>query len=182
MHMKYRFVGLALLVACGGSVGFGTGAEIQNLTASNLPEFLVRFRRDLKQANLDLSHLSDAKLPLLDEAGHPLGRRRITDRRQTLIDLRKTLDDLERDPKNLVVAMTLSDQTEELADEIYDLAQIAYDNDREELAMEFTDLLKALNDDTELVQAYALKLAAEKEHELRRLQRKQQPSALLHQH
>jgi GrpB-like predicted nucleotidyltransferase (UPF0157 family) len=70
-----------------------------------------------------------------------------------------------------VVTLTLSDQTEELADEVYDLSQIAYDNDREELAMEFTDLLKALNDDANLLQAYALNLAAQKERELRQLQK-----------
>lgn len=165
--MNCRFIGLTILFGCCGSLGFGAGGQIQKLTASNLPEFLVRFRRDMKQANLDLSHLSDSKLPLLDEAGHPLGRRRITDRRQTLIDLEKTLTDFSRDPRDLVVAMTLSDQTEELADEVYDLSQIAYDNDREELAMEFTDLLQTLNDDADLIQAYALNLAAQKEHELR---------------
>jgi hypothetical protein len=172
--MKSWLRALAILFACCGPLGFGAGGQIQiqKLTASNLPEFLARFRRDVTQTDVDLSHLSEAKLPLLDEAGHPLGRRRITDRRQTLIDLEKTLKDFGRDPADLVVAMTLSDQTEEVADEVYDLAQIAYDNDREELAMEFTDLLKALNDDADLVQAYALELAARKEHELRQLQKK----------
>jgi hypothetical protein len=170
--MKCRIPVLALLVACCLSPGFGAGGQMEKLTASNMPEFLARFRRDIKQANLDLGHLSDAKLPLLDEAGHPIGRRRITDRRQTLIDLEKTLKGFERDPQDLVSAMTLSDQTEELADEIYDLSQIAYDNDREELAMEFTDLLKAFNDDADLVQAYSLDLAAQKERELRHLHKR----------
>jgi hypothetical protein len=170
--MKYRMTVLALVLACSGLPGFGAGGQIEKLTAANMSEFLARFERDLKQANLDLGHLSDAKLPLLDEAGHPLGRRRITDRRQTLVDLEKTLKGFERDRQDLVSALTLSDQTEELADEVYDLSQIAYDNDREELAMEFTDLLKALNDDVELVQAYALSLAEQKEQELRELQNK----------
>jgi hypothetical protein len=169
--MRCRWMVLAILFVCCGSPGFGAGGQIEKLTASNLPEFLVRFRRDVKQANLDLSHLSDAKLPLLDESGHPLGRRRVKDRRQTLIDLQSTLKDFERQPRSLVVTLTLSDQTEELADEVYDLSQIAYDNDREELAMEFTDLLKALNDDANLLQAYALNLAAQKERELRQLQK-----------
>jgi hypothetical protein len=55
---------LAILFVCCGSPGFGAGGQIEKLTASNLPEFLVRFRRDVKQANLDLSHLSEAKLTL----------------------------------------------------------------------------------------------------------------------
>jgi hypothetical protein len=169
--MKIGWITLAILFVWCGSPGFGAGGQIQKLTGSNLPEFLVRFRRDVKQANLDLSHLSDAKLPLLDESGHPLGRRRITDRQQTLIDLESTLKDFKRRPRDLVVTMTLSDQTEELADEVYDLSQIAYDNDREELAMEFTDLLKELNDDADLLQAYSLDLAAQKERQLRRLQK-----------
>jgi hypothetical protein len=169
--MKSPWIALAIVFACCGSPGFGAGGQIEKLTASNLKEFLVTFRRDVKQASLDLSHLSDAKLPLLDESGHPLGRRGIKDRRQTLTDLQGTLKDFERQPRDLVVTMTLSDQTEELADEVYDLSQIAYDNDREELAMEFTDLLKALNDDADLLQAYALNLATQKERELRRLRR-----------
>jgi hypothetical protein len=169
--MKVRWIALAILLVCWGSPGFGAGSRIEKLTASNLPEFLVRFRRDMKQANLDLGHLSDAKLPLLDESGHALGRRRIKDRRQTLTDVWSTLKDFERRPHNLVVTMTLSDQTEELADEVYDLSQIAYDNDREELAMQFIDLLKNLNDDADLLQDYALDLAAQKERELRRLRK-----------
>jgi hypothetical protein len=176
--MKCRPIGLAVLWACCGSFGIGAGGSIQNLTASNLPEFLVQFRRDLRQTNLDLIHLSRAKIPLLDEAGHPLGRRRITDRRQTFIDLERTSSDFERQPRDLVVAMTLAKQTEELADEVYDLAQIAYDNDSEELAMEFTTLLKALNDDSDLLQAYTLRLAAQKEHELRQLRRKSHPDTI----
>jgi hypothetical protein len=169
--MKVRRIALAVFLTCCGSPGFGAGSQIEKLTASNLGEFLLHFKRDMKQANLDLGHLSDARLPLLDESGHPLGRRGIKDRRATLTDVSSTLRDFERSPRNLVVTMTLSDQTEELADEVYDLSQIAYDNDREELAMQFTDLLKNLNDDADLLQAYALDLAAQKESELRRLRK-----------
>lgn len=170
--MNYRLAWIVILLACCVAPGLGAQGEIQALTSSNMPEFLSRFKRDVKQAGLDLGHLSDVKLPLLDEAGHPLGRRRVTDRRQTLIDLEKTLKGFEREPQDLVSAMTLSDQTEELADEIYDLSQIAYDNDREELAMEFTDLLTALNNDADLLQAYTLNLAAQKEREIRYLQKR----------
>ncbi|HTV55447.1 MAG TPA: hypothetical protein VMI06_11100, partial [Terriglobia bacterium] len=75
--MKVRWIALAIFLACCGSPAFGARSRIEKLTASNLTEFLVRFRRDMKQANVDLGRLSDAKLPLLDESGHPLGRRRI---------------------------------------------------------------------------------------------------------
>lgn len=170
--MKHRVIAVALVLAFCASFAFGSQGQIEDLTQSNLQDFLARFKQDVKEAGLDFGRLSDAKLPLLDEAGHPLGRRRIRDRREVLTDLQKTLTDFERTPQGLVVAMTLSAQTEELADEVYDLSQIAYDNDREELAMEFTDLLKALNKDADLVQEYALNLAAQKEQELHALRQR----------
>ncbi|MGH9405619.1 MAG: hypothetical protein ACRD3D_07285 [Terriglobia bacterium] len=167
--MRLRTLLLLLVVGVLGARA-AAGTDMDKLTSSNLPDFEKTFTGDLDKVDAAFAQLSTAKLPLFDEAGHPSGRRKIKDRRQTVTDLRKTLADFEKSPRGLVVAMTLSDQTEELADEVYDVAQIAYDNDQEELAMQLSSLLGEVNGDAALLQAYALDLAAGKERRLLRLE------------
>lgn len=156
------------VVLCCGSV---LGGQIEQLTPSNLPEFRAKLEQSLRQTDAAFNDLESSKLPLVDESGETLGRRKIKDRRQVLVDLEKTLKDFARHPQNLVMVMTLSDQTEELADEVYDLSQIAYDNDREELAQNLTDLLNTLNQDANLIASYAMDLATQKEARLRQLEK-----------
>jgi hypothetical protein len=43
-------------------------------------------------------------------------------------------------------------------DDLFDLSQIAYDNDREELGKTFSDLETALDRNDELIEAYVLRL------------------------
>lgn len=169
--MRLRIGALLLATVCCASLKCEARTHLEKLTSANLPNFLTDFGQDIKQGKLAFKELTEVKLPLLDEAGHPLGRRRITDRRQTLIDLQQTLKDFKRRPRDLVITMTLSDQTEELADEVYDLSEIAYDNDMEDLAMKLTGLLARLNNDSDLIDAYALDLAAQMEHKLRALEK-----------
>ncbi|MGH9326789.1 MAG: hypothetical protein ACRD2B_08920, partial [Terriglobia bacterium] len=152
--------------------GVGRGEQMEELTTSNLPAFLANFTQDINQVDDAFKQLSHSKLALFDQTGHPLGRRKIKDRRQTLVDLRLTLKDFEKRPRDLVVTMTLSDQTEELADEVYDLSQVAYDNDREELGLDLTDALNRFNKDADLLEAYALELATENERQLNQLEKK----------
>lgn len=147
------------------------GAQITQLTASSLPAFRVSLEQSINQTDAAFKDLEDAKLPLLDEAGQTLGRRKIKDRRQVLVDIRETMKDFTRNPQDLVVVMTLSDQTEELADEVYDLSQIAYDNDREELAQNLTELLNKLNQDANLIASYAVDLATHQQQHVRQLEK-----------
>ncbi|HEV2418501.1 MAG TPA: hypothetical protein VGX94_11910 [Terriglobia bacterium] len=158
-------------VLCAAASGFGAQAEIDKLTPSNLSAFLKTFTSDADQVNDAFESMSKTKLPMFDAKGQTLGRRRIKDRQQTVVDLKKTLQDFKSRPENLVVAMTLSAQTEELADEIYDLTELAYDNDQEETAMRLTRLLGHFNDDASLIQAYALGLASQKEQRLSQLEK-----------
>jgi hypothetical protein len=170
--MMLRIGSLLLVTVCCAPLTLAGRGRPEKLTRGNLQNFLLDFSHDITQSGAAFSELTGVKLPLLDEAGHPLGRRRITDRRQVLIDLEQTLKDFKSRPRDLVVTMTLSDQTEELADEVYDLSQIAYDNDMEDLAMKLTGLLDRLNNDSDLISAYALDLAAQKERELRALEKR----------
>lgn len=165
--------GMVLLALCfqGAAVASSQqNSSIDRLTPSNLPSFLKTFSGDVAEVNAAFEHLSKNEAAMFDEKGKTLGRRGIKDREQTAVDLKKTLQDFKRRPDNLVVTMTLSAQTEELADEIYDLTQIAYDNDQEETALDLTRLLGNFNNDAGLLQAYALELAAQKEQRLTQLE------------
>ncbi|MGH9351393.1 MAG: hypothetical protein ACRD2G_04410 [Terriglobia bacterium] len=170
--MKPAITLLLFAILCAATAGFGAQAEIDELTASNLPAFLKTFAGDVNQVNEAFEHMSKTKPPMFDAKGQALGRRKIKDRQQTVVDLKKTLQDFKQRPDNLVITMTLSAQTEELADEIYDLTEIAYDNDQEETALQLTGLLGNFNDDSSLIQAYALGLAAQKEQRLSQIEEK----------
>lgn len=169
--MKTATTLVLVTVLCAATSGFGAQADIDKLTPSNLPAFLKTFTSDVGQVNDAFEGMSKTKLPMFDAKGQTLGRRGIKDRQQTVVDLKKTLQDFKSRPENLVVTMTLSAQTEELADEIYDLTELAYDNDQEETAMQLTRLLGHFNDDASLIQAYALGLASQKEQRLSQLEK-----------
>lgn len=172
--MKTAIALLLFIILCTAGPASQTGAAqtgIDKLTPSNLPSFLKTFHDDVEQVNEAFEHLSHTSKPMFDAKEETLGRRKIKDRQQTVADLKNTLDDFERRPDNLVVTMTLSAQTEELADELYDLTEIAYDNDQEETALDLTRLLGDFNNDAGLIQAYALNLASQKEERLRKLEK-----------
>jgi hypothetical protein len=144
------------------------------LTASTLPQFLAEFQRSLEPLDSAFDDLENAKLPLLDDSGHPLGRRNIQDRRKTLSELRDAIKQLGASPQDLVLAVTLFSRTERLADDLYDLSQIAYDNDQEELGTRLADLLTTLDPNQDLIESYALSLATEREERLRALEKENQ--------
>ena len=141
------------------------------MTASNLPAFLAHYENNLKPVEAAYSDLENENLPLRDESGQPLVHRPIENRRQALAEVRSTLDHVRSEPQNLSFIITLFFQTESLTDDLFDLSQIAYDNDREELAKRFADLMAPLDEQRDILEAYALSLAREKEQRLERLER-----------
>ena len=175
--MRFRALALFPFLAVASSVcatGPQAETQTQKLTASGLPQFLADFEKGLAPLDSAFDDLENAKLSLLDEGGHPLGRRNIQDRRKTLSDLRDTAKQLEASPQDLVLTMTLFDRTERLADDLYDLSQIAFDNDQEELGTRLADLLTSFDRNQDLIESYALTLAAEKEERLRALEKENQ--------
>ncbi len=66
--------------------------------------------------------------------------------------------------------MKFLNHTERLADDVYDVSQIAYDNDREEMGKQLTDLLSTLDRDQDQIEAYAVKLAAAEQHRIQSLE------------
>src|SRR5262249_44693633 len=114
--------------------------------------------------------LDKEKLPLFDPSGHALGRRAIKDRSKELPEVRATADRLAAKPDDLVLTMTFLRSTENLADDVYDLSQIALDNDREELGKQLGDVLTVLDRDQDQIESYARWLAAEKQHQIQVLE------------
>jgi hypothetical protein len=115
--------------------------------------------------------LANEALPLTDEAGQPLARHPLADRLLALNNLRQIARQLAAKPGDLVLATTLVIRTESLADDLFDLSQVAYDNDREELGNRLSNLQTTMEENKELLADYLLALAAEKQNRLQQLER-----------
>jgi hypothetical protein len=162
-----------LLVALGWNASW---AEAQNKGPAtfDLSEFLKRHESSLKQLGQLYGELANENLPMRDETGQPLARRPIEDRQQALNGLVTTVHQLAANPQDMVSATKLLVQSEALADDLYDLIQVAYDNNREELGRQLAELLRVMDRHNALIESYALNLAAEKETRLRELEKENQ--------
>ncbi len=137
---------------------------------ADLAEFLARYEDSLRPLEAAYDELAVESLPLRDEWGRPMARRRIDDRRAALEDLRKTISLLRTSPLDLVLTTRLLVQTETLVDDLFDLSQIAYDNDSEELGKRFSNLMRTADYHSGTVEAYALSLAARQQARLHELE------------
>jgi hypothetical protein len=145
-----------------------------SLPRSELPQFLARYEQRLKPIDAAYADLSDQPFTMRDDSGRTVGRREIKDRRKIVADLRATARALAARPEDLVLALTLYDLTEKLGDDLYDLSQIAYDNDLEEPATQLTEFLVTVNYDQDLIEGYVFNLAKDKEKQLRQLREEKQ--------
>jgi hypothetical protein len=136
----------------------------------DLAEFLARYEDSLRVLDQAYEEFSAQNLPLRNEWGQPLARRRIGDRRRALEDLRATLHQLRADPQDLVLTTRLLIQSESLVDDLFDLSQIAFDNDSEELGKRLSGLMRTADDYNQIVESYALELAEKQQARLRQLQ------------
>jgi hypothetical protein len=149
----------------------GTLFAQEKLTSAELPAFLKGYDSNFSLVDEIYRELAEDELPLRDEAGKPLGRRPIEDRRQALSDLRQNVLRLAADSQDLVLTATLVLKTEALADDLFDLSQIAYDNGREELAKRLGDLQITMDHNKEVLAGYLLTLAAEKQERIVQLEK-----------
>jgi hypothetical protein len=141
------------------------------LTAANLPSFLSRFDLNFSYVEEAYTDLANEQLPLRDTQGQPLTRRSVEDRRRVVSSLRRLSREVAADPQSLVRVAEIVFQTEELADDLFDLAQIAYDNDREELGRRLAVAQTTMQQNKDLLASYLLSLAAEKEERLKKLEK-----------
>jgi len=171
-----RCVKFAIYVVLLSSVAAnaGTGHTGETLVASNLPQFLSRYEQSLKPIDAAYVDLSDQPFPMRDDSGKRVGRGEIKNRRKIVADVRTTARALAARPDDLVLALTLFDLTEKLGDDLYDLSQIAYDNDLEEPAVRLTELLATVNYNQDLIEGYVFNLATDKQKQLRQLRGEKQ--------
>jgi hypothetical protein len=144
------------------------------LTSSDLPRFLTGYEQNLEPIDAAYSDLMNQPWPMRDDSGRRVGRREIKDRRKIVADLRETAKELAASPDDLLLALTLFDQTEKLGDDLYDLSQIAYDNDMEEPAMRLTELLGTVDHNQDLIAGYVFNLTKQKQKQLLQLRRENQ--------
>jgi hypothetical protein len=133
-------------------------------------EFLSRYEDSLQVFGEAYDELPLESLPFRNEWGRPLTRRPIDDRRRALNDLRQTIQRLRSDPQDLVQTTQLLIQSESLADDLFDLSRIAYDNDNEELGKRLSQLSRTADDNNDIVKSYALQLAEKQQARLHQLQ------------
>lgn len=88
-----------------------------------------------------------------------MGQLPLERRRSRLGELHKTIRKLEMHPDNLVLALTLQDQTEALLDDVEDASQIAFDNDYEEAGLQLLHLQNPLGHDEQIIEEYTFQLA-----------------------
>jgi len=166
---------VVLLSSVAANAGIDDAREA--LAASNLPQFIARYEQSLKPIDAAYANLSDEPFPMRDDSGRTVGRREIKDRRKIVADLRATARALAARPEDLVLALTLYDLTEKLGDDLYDLSQIAYDNDLEEPATQLTELLATVNHNQDLIEGYVFNLARDREKQLRQLREEKQETS-----
>ena len=143
----------------------------QKLTATNLPDFLARYDTNFGPLEGVFNDLKNENLPLTDETGQPLARRPLADRLIAITNLRQTARQFAAKPDDLVLATTVVIRTEILADDLFDLSQVAYDNDREDLGNRLSTLQTTMEENKELLADYLLALAAEKQNRLQQLEK-----------
>jgi len=144
------------------------------LTADTLPRYLTNYERNLIPLEGAYGQMENDPMPLYDQQGQPLGHRPLEDRRQLLANLRETLHKLSAKPGDLRLALRLFFQTDDLTDDLYELSQFAYDNDREELGKQLSDIMNTLDRDRAVLENYALGLAEESEARLEELEKRNQ--------
>jgi hypothetical protein len=88
-----------------------------------------------------------------------------------LADLREIARQLAAQPRDVVLTAKVVFRTESLADDLFDLSQMAFDNDREELGKRLSDLQATMDHNKELLASYLLTLAAQMQERIGQLER-----------
>lgn len=146
------------------------GAQESTSTAPDVAGVTARYEESLKPLDAIFEDLENENLPLKDESGEPIGHRPIENRKQALEELRQTLEKLRMNPESLKWATTFLIQSESLSDDLYDLTQIAYDNDREELGKRVSEVVGELDAQNDSIENLAFALADAKENRIKQLE------------
>ncbi|MFB3922306.1 MAG: hypothetical protein ACE145_11330 [Terriglobia bacterium] len=167
--MRVSFLPVLFITCC--LMPLELAAQQNRLPASDFHDFLTRYSQGLQPLDKLYLEIKDEDFSMLDERNQPMARRPIEDRQRALNDLRESVRGLDSSPQDLVLAIRVFLQGESLADDLFDLSQIAYDNDREELGKEFADLLGITDRHNSLLESYLLELAAGRQQIIQTLQK-----------
>ena len=159
------FLALALLLT---SPLFG-GPQ-KELSPDHLPEFVARYEDGLRLVEQAYAEVADAPLPLRDEWGQARTRRPVEDRRLVLVGLRQVLREFEDSPLDLARAIRLLLRSEALEDDLFDLSQIAYDHEREELGRRLGDVQQVVDHHNHLIESYVFNRAGKNQQRLEQLE------------
>ena len=140
------------------------------LKVSNLPDFVAQYQHRLVSIGTACGELGTEKLPLRDRAGKDLGKEPAEHCRASVDDARQSARQLASLPRDMVWALTLYIQTEDLADDLYDLEQMAYDSGFEDTGRRLGELLEPLESDRDRLENYLLNLISERQEYLRQLE------------
>lgn len=154
--MRLLWPATLLLLFC---LTLGLQGQDQPLTATSLPRVLGDYQQTLQQVDAAFTEILSEKMPLLDDSGRPVGRHNIEDRHKEVAAMREIAKQLTASPQDLVVTLRLADGTEKLGDDVYDLSQMAFNSDREELANRLARLLPAVDLVQDALGSYAVSLA-----------------------
>ena len=145
-------------------------AQEDNPTAESVLAQVDRYEATLQPLDSLLDDLESENLQINNDSGGPQEHRPIQNRRQALAELRQTIQKLRTQPEDLKSVVMLLVQSEALSDELFDLVQTAYDNDREELGRHISEVVTAIDAQQDSVQALTLALADEKEARIKKLE------------
>lgn len=145
-------------------------AQEDNPTAESVTAQVERYEKTLEPLDSVLDDLESENLQMNNDSGGQQEHRPIQNRRQALAELRQTIAQLRGQPEDLKGVVTLLVQSEALSDELFELVQVAYDNDREELGRRISDVVTAIDAQQESVQALVMTVADVKEARIKKLE------------
>jgi len=148
-------------IALLGCVIFAVSLPIraESFTPAKLRQFLSQYDKNLDAVASGYNQILNQNLPLRGPEGSIIGRLPLERRRSRLAELRQTIRKLGMHPNNLVLAITLQNQSEALLDDVEDVSQIAFDNDYEEAGLRLSRLQIPLGHDQQIIERYTYQLA-----------------------
>ncbi|MEJ2007662.1 MAG: hypothetical protein P8Z30_05805 [Acidobacteriota bacterium] len=148
----------------------------ESFAPAKIRQFLSQYDRNLDLVASAYNQILNQHLPLRGPQGKIVGQLPLERRRSRLGKLHKTIRKLEMHPDDLVLALTLQDQTEALLDDVEDASQIAFDNDYEEAGLQLSHLQIPLGHDEQIIEEYTFQLARAAQVNLRKFRSDHQES------
>jgi hypothetical protein len=137
----------------------------------NLAEFVARYEDGVGWVEKTYAEFAADPLPLRDDWGQSRTRRTVEDRRLFLVGLRQVLSEFADSPHDLAPGIRLLLRGEALADDLFDLSQIAYDHEREEMARRLREVQQMVDHHNTLLESHIFACALKNQIRLAELEK-----------